>query len=344
MANQRLPVNEQSIRARSHQTSPVESHGGNAGHAGCRHGHCQSGVDQDPDRGCFAQRPRVLYCLYTSTICLTMLLVTAMWVVVERQQARTELVRSMGEGRMKVTDGVWRGVESVRSELCSSGSKLICATYEAVVVLGGGPAKDGSLPEWVKRRCDAAVELYKCCEQVRSAQALQGRESDDRLIIITTSAGTFHTPNVIDKDGFPITEARASSNYLVAHGVKHPDILEETSGGHPFPPSQIRACDVYRETLMHINMLIPCVLAVAAWDTIGNAWFTRTMHTDVLGIRRFLVITSDFHLLRSQVCSKRVALPSSCVRLLERVAHPSLQPLRPSQSMPAMPHGTGSMH
>jgi hypothetical protein len=44
-----------------------------------------------------------------------------------------------------------------------------------------------------------------------------------------------------------------------------------------------------------------CSPAVSAWDTIGNAWFTRIMHTDITGVRNLLVVTSDFHLPRSQV-------------------------------------------
>lgn len=87
-------------------------------------------------------------------------------VTVGRQQRRAlELVR--GQRRWtrsrQVTDGVWTGVSSVRSsipQLCRSGPELVCSSYEAVVVLGGGPAnKDGSLPEWVKRRCDGEIVL-----------------------------------------------------------------------------------------------------------------------------------------------------------------------------------------
>ncbi len=53
---------------------------------------------------------------------------------------------------LRATDEVWRGVTSVNTsapQLCRAGSELVCARYNAVVVLGGGPAdKDGSLPEW----------------------------------------------------------------------------------------------------------------------------------------------------------------------------------------------------
>ena len=122
-------------------------------------------------------------------------------------------------------DGVWTGVNSVRDsipQLCRSGADFVCDRYEALVVLGGGPAKNSTLPEWVKRRCDVALELYKCCEESAPQQ---------RLTIITTSMGTFHTPNVVDAEGFPVSEARASSLYLVSLGVRPADIVEEAAGG-----------------------------------------------------------------------------------------------------------------
>ncbi|EKX38048.1 hypothetical protein GUITHDRAFT_77545, partial [Guillardia theta CCMP2712] len=137
---------------------------------------------------------------------------------------------------------------------------------DAVVVLGGGPqSKDGSLPEWTKRRCDAVAELYKCC-----------KGKNQKLRIVTTSAGTAHTPSVIDSEGFPVTEASASAQYLIRAGVDAKHIVQEAQ----------------------------------AWDTIGNAWFTRVMHSDIRGWRRLLVVTSDFHLNRTKAIFEWVfALP-----------------------------------
>lgn len=167
------------------------------------------------------------------------------------------------------TDGVWTGVSEGIPELCRAGPGLVCDRYEAVVLLGGGPAnKDGTLPEWVKRRCDLVLHLYKCCSEARAAHQRDRPDTKERppMSIITTSAGTAHTPNAVDPEGFHVSEARASSQYLVMHGVRPADIFEES----------------------------------AAWDTIGNAWFTRVMHTDITGMRSLLVVTSDFHLARSQ--------------------------------------------
>ena len=38
----------------------------------------------------------------------------------------------------------------------------------------------------------------------------------------------------------------------------------------------------------------------ASFDTIGNAYFSRVIHIDPLGLTRLLVITSDFHLARAR--------------------------------------------
>jgi hypothetical protein len=59
-----------------------------------------------------------------------------------------------------------------------------------------------------------------------------------------------------------------------------------------------------RETNFRQFTARACSPALSAWDTIGNAWFTRIMHTDITGARNLLVVTSDFHLPRSQVTVK----------------------------------------
>mmetsp|Transcript_32696 Transcript_32696/g.103501 ORF Transcript_32696/g.103501 Transcript_32696/m.103501 type:complete len:250 (+) Transcript_32696:285-1034(+) len=100
--------------------------------------------------------------------------------------------------------------------------------------------------------------------------------TSQKLRIVTTSAGTAHTPSVIDSEGFPVTEASASAQYLIRAGVDAKHIVQEAQ----------------------------------AWDTIGNAWFTRVMHSDIRGWRRLLVVTSDFHLNRTKAIFEWVfALP-----------------------------------
>jgi uncharacterized SAM-binding protein YcdF (DUF218 family) len=84
--------------------------------------------------------------------------------------------------------------------------------------------------------------------------------------IITLSAGTTHKAPPLDSTGRPIIESVAAARYLLDRG--YPDDL---------------------------------VLAEAAsYDTIGNAFFARVMHTDPAGFRGLLVITSEFHMPRTE--------------------------------------------
>ena len=101
--------------------------------------------------------------------------------------------------------------------------------------------------------------------------------------IICCSAGTVHRPNPLDETGRPIFEAVAEARYLLQRG---------------FPPDRI---------------FIEC----ASWDTIGNAYFARTMHTDPAGWRRLLVITSQSHMPRAEAIFHWVfgASPQSGYRL-----------------------------
>jgi uncharacterized SAM-binding protein YcdF (DUF218 family) len=80
--------------------------------------------------------------------------------------------------------------------------------------------------------------------------------------ILTLSAGSPHKP------GNTISEAKAATAYLLGKGVAPTDLLEE-------------------------NLSL---------DTIGNALFARLLHTSPRGYRRLHVITSEFHLPRTQAC------------------------------------------
>jgi uncharacterized SAM-binding protein YcdF (DUF218 family) len=85
-------------------------------------------------------------------------------------------------------------------------------------------------------------------------------EIADGAKIITLSAGTPHKPRT------PVFESVAGAQYLLSRGYPRELILTET----------------------------------ASYDTIGNAWFARVMHTDPAGLRDLCVITSDFHMPRTE--------------------------------------------
>lgn len=120
--------------------------------------------------------------------------------------------------------------------------------HDAILIPGGGVRPGGVLPSWVRARFDRAIELHR------------------GEYLIALSASTTHRPPPLDDRGFPILEASAGAQYLIAAGADPAKILTESQ----------------------------------SYDTIGNAFFSRVIHADPLRLRRLLVITSDFHLERTR--------------------------------------------
>jgi uncharacterized SAM-binding protein YcdF (DUF218 family) len=156
-------------------------------------------------------------------------------------------------------------------------SDALLASLDAVLVLGGGrPTTLAEPPLYVQRRCDDAATLaqrYAALDNAKTTMTI--RMSDKHpldlrpavLPILTLSAGTAHVPQLLAPDGLPIWESTASAAYLAQ---RYPHIQ----------PQQL-----YVETV--------------SYDTIGNAFFARTTHTDVNGWHKLLVITNDFHMNRT---------------------------------------------
>ena len=84
--------------------------------------------------------------------------------------------------------------------------------------------------------------------------------------IITLSGGTVHKPPPIDRDGYPIFESSKAAEFLMESGIHPRRILTETS----------------------------------SYDTLGNAYFARVLFSDPLSLVRCHIITSDFHLPRTE--------------------------------------------
>jgi hypothetical protein len=84
--------------------------------------------------------------------------------------------------------------------------------------------------------------------------------------LMPLSAGTPYRPPPLDARGFPILEARAGAQYLIECGADPRRILMEAS----------------------------------SYDTIGNAYFSRVIHGIPRGFRRVLVVTSEFHMPRTE--------------------------------------------
>ena len=101
--------------------------------------------------------------------------------------------------------------------------------------------------------------------------------------VITTAWGTPHKACPHDTAGFERHEAADNAAALLALGVSPAHVLEES----------------------------------VSLETVGNAYFTRLLHTDVRGLQRLVVINNRFHMPRTRAVFDHVfALP-----LLEGMPH-----------------------
>ena len=85
--------------------------------------------------------------------------------------------------------------------------------------------------------------------------------------IACLSAGTVHKPPPVNDAGYPIYESKVTAKYLIDNGLNPDKILTES----------------------------------CSYDTIGNAYFSRLLFAEPFNLRKLLIITSDFHMLRTQV-------------------------------------------
>ncbi len=102
-------------------------------------------------------------------------------------------------------------------------------------------------------------------------------------LYIPLSAGTPHAPPPLDARGYPIWEAIPAAHYLQSRGIAEERIATE----------------------------------VCSYDTIGNAFFSRVVHTDPLGLRRLLIVNSEFHMPRTEAIFRWIfgAAPAACYEL-----------------------------
>ena len=142
----------------------------------------------------------------------------------------------------------------------------ILKTLDATVVLGGGlPTSVDEPPIFVQRRCDDAAQVAQRYQNLPSKL-----KREQRLPILSLSAGTAHLPQLLSaNDGLPVWESTASAAYLLKH---HASVIDKSQ--------------LYVET--------------TSYDTIGNAFYTRTSFTDINGWRNLLVVTNEFHMDRTQ--------------------------------------------
>ena len=80
--------------------------------------------------------------------------------------------------------------------------------YNAIIVLGGSFIDENTLPEWVEKRLDNAIERDDIC---------------DHFILL--SRGSPHKPPVLCNDGHAIDECQIMANYMIERNVNPQKIL-----------------------------------------------------------------------------------------------------------------------
>lgn len=132
----------------------------------------------------------------------------------------------------------------------------VIRALDAVLIVGGGvPSSLDKPPRYVQRRCDDGAAVVRRHDNITAADSGRLRQP---LPILCLSAGTKHLPQLLSADGLPIFESTSCAAYL-----------EETFDLTKY---------VYVET--------------TSFDTIGNAFFARTTHTDINGWRHLLIVTN----------------------------------------------------
>jgi uncharacterized SAM-binding protein YcdF (DUF218 family) len=132
----------------------------------------------------------------------------------------------------------------------------ILLNIDVIIVLGGGaPTTIDEPPTYVQQRCDDAAKVLQLYNNNNNNQ-----NNKVVLPVLALSAGTAHLPQLIStKNGLPIWESTSSVAYLhKVHSIPYNTMFVETT----------------------------------SYDTIGNAYFTRTCHTDINGWRKLLIITN----------------------------------------------------
>lgn len=100
------------------------------------------------------------------------------------------------------------GWENIFNKYETSDEKI-----ELILVLAGGLNEEGKLHEWVIRRLDKAIELYK----------------KNHCPIICCGGGTYHKAPYLNNKGFVIHESTECVNYLVQKDIDKTDIRREWS-------------------------------------------------------------------------------------------------------------------
>ena len=91
--------------------------------------------------------------------------------------------------------------------------------------------------------------------------------SSNKPKILALSAGTAHVPQLLSSDGLPVWESTATASFLIGLNIPRENVYVETT----------------------------------SYDTISNAFFTRTNFCSIAGWKRLLIITNEFHMMRTKL-------------------------------------------
>jgi len=167
----------------------------------------------------------------------------------------------------------------------------------AIVILGGGLTAEGQVYPHTELRIAKAVELYKQYKSSGTGTGAgtgAGAEAGAVVTLIPLSGGTPHKPPPLDPAGFPIAEATAAARVLLnKYNIPASDISEE--------PYSV--------------------------DTLGNAYFLRTLHVEPGKYTELHIVTNDWHMARVRAMFQHVfALPRDSLTSSSSINGATCQP------------------
>ena len=118
------------------------------------------------------------------------------------------------------------------------------------------------------------------------------RAQQPKPYVITTAWGTPHKPCPHDGAGFERHESSDNARYLLeVHLMAPTPSAPHTPRGAATRARAAQVGGIPAEMLLEESVSL---------ETVGNAFYTRTIHTDVRGLRRLAVINNAFHMGRTR--------------------------------------------
>lgn len=122
---------------------------------------------------------------------------------------------------------------------------------------------------------------------------------------MATRAGTPHKAPVLNSTGYVVHEATAIASGLLERGVPAQSQLKEVrqsfETGHARTQQRLQPRSCTHSAPSPSPRPLPLLCAqISSYDTVGNAYYSLTIHALPAGWSSLAVITSEFHMLRTQ--------------------------------------------